>query len=230
MFCVVRGGWGISGFAFIPDDWSRRWSNQRVIGGTQGIPHLTQQLGTDTIPTRPDSTMLLFTPDDPCNTSRLFRFLREVNEKHRLTLESYQDLYQWSMSNTDRFWSQVWDHTQIIGNKGNHVVDTTATPGENPAWFSDSALNFAENLLSNRSPDTTAIVQVCTLPSSDVWVEVLGNKLCMQQNRLPRIPSLSSLQYPTHSSTRSWRTRCPGSSGMALFQVIASHHTPPTAS
>ena len=106
--------------------------------------------------------MALFTPDDPWNTSRLFRFLREVNEKHGLELKSYEDLYQWSTSNIDLFWSHVWDHTQIIGGGGEHVVNTTATPSDNPIWFSDSAVNFAENLLSNRSPDITAIVQVCT--------------------------------------------------------------------
>jgi hypothetical protein len=111
----------------------------------------------------PDSTMSLFSPDEPHNTSRLFRFLHEVNEKHELRLETYQDLYQWSISNLDLFWSQVWDHTEIIGNKGNHIVDTTATPAQNPTWFSDSTLNYAENLLSNRSPDLTAIVQVGTL-------------------------------------------------------------------
>jgi len=110
----------------------------------------------------PDSTMSLFAPDDPWNTTRLFRFLHEVNAKHRLRLASYLDLYQWSVSDNARFWSHVWDHTRIIGNKGRHVVDATATPAENPAWFSDSTVNFSENLLSNRSPDTTAIVQVCT--------------------------------------------------------------------
>ncbi|KAF9782823.1 acetoacyl-CoA synthetase [Thelephora terrestris] len=104
--------------------------------------------------------MLLFSPDDPCNTSRLFRFLREVNDKHGLRLESYQDLYQWSISDIDLLWSHVWDHTGIIGNKGNHVVDTAATPAQNPCWFSDSAINYAENLLANRCPDTTAIVEV----------------------------------------------------------------------
>lgn len=117
--------------------------------------------------------MSLFVPDDPWNTSRLFRFLHEVNEKHGLELGSYEDLYQWSISNTDLFWSDVWDHTRIIGNKGKHVVDTTATPAENPIWFSDSVVNFAENLLSNRSPDTMAIVQVGAL-SSDVWSKSLA--------------------------------------------------------
>ena len=173
--------------------------------------------------------MSLFTPDDPHGTSRLFRFLREVNERQSVNLESYQDLYQWSISNIDLFWSHVWDHAQVIGNKGNRVVDTTATPAKNPPWFPDSSVNYAENLLSNRSPDTTAIVQICTLSYPDLWFEVLGNELRVQQNRLPRPPSLSPSEHPTHSSTRSSRTPCPAFSSMDSSLVIVSRHTPQTA-
>jgi acetoacetyl-CoA synthetase len=160
----VEEGWGRrggSGAGFYRDC-SRGRLNKRVIGwmGFRGTTKtLARRLLLHCSPflTRP---MLLFSPDDPCNTSRLFRFLREVNDKHGLRLESYQDLYQWSISDIDLLWSHVWDHTGIIGNKGNHVVDTTATPAQNPCWFSDSTINYAENLLANRCPDTTAIVEV----------------------------------------------------------------------
>ena len=174
-----------------------------------------------------DSTMPLFSPDEPHNTTRLFRFLREVNEKHTLRLETYQDLYQWSISNIDLFWSRVWDHTEIIGHKGKHVVDTTTTPPQNPAWFSDSTLNYAENLLSNRSQDPSAIVQVGTvfIPSTH---QPLGNELRTQRNQLPRIPSPSLSEYPTHNSTRSLRMRSPDSSITGSSRVIVSRHTPPT--
>ena len=176
----------------------------------------------------PDSTMSLFTPDDPGTTTRLFRFLHEVNEKHGLGLGSYQDLYQWSITNYDLFWSHVWDHTGIIGNKGKHVVDTTATPAENPTWFSDSTVNFSENLLSNRSPDTTAIVQVCTLFVRSI-IQGLGNQLRSQQSQLPRTPTPSPSSSPTHSSTRSWQTQCPRCSSVDLFRATVLRHTPPTA-
>jgi hypothetical protein len=173
--------------------------------------------------------MPLFSPDDPHNTTRLFRFLREVNAKHGLKLETYQDLYQWSISNIDLFWSHVWDHTEIIGNKENHVVDTTATPAQNPTWFSGSTLNFAENLLSNRLSDSTAIIQVGAVfifPSH----QPLGNELRVQSNPLPRIPSPSLSDSPTHGSTRSLQTQSPHSSTTGLHRVIASRHTRPIVS
>lgn len=167
--CEWSWGWGdVCGEG--GEETGERWTLFYIYGevkqtcdrGTGGhFAGLTQELGTVAIAT--DSTMSLFTPDDPHGTSRLFRFMREVNEKHSLNLGSYQDLYHWSTSNIDLFWSQVWDHTQIIGGKGEHIVDATAAPAKNPAWFPESVVNFAENLLSNRSPDTAAIVQVCTL-------------------------------------------------------------------
>ena len=142
-------------------------SNKRVIG-IAGIPQKESKPLAPTLTMTvslpiPDSTVPLFSPDGAHNTTRLFRFLREVNDKHGLTLETYQDLYQWSISHIDLFWSHVWDHTEIIGNKGEHVVDTKATPANNPTWFSDSTLNYTENLLSNRSSDTTAIIQAGTV-------------------------------------------------------------------
>ena len=172
--------------------------------------------------------MSLFRPEDPVNSSRLFRFLHEVNERHGLGLGSYQDLYHWSITNNDYFWSHVWDHTRIIGSKGRHVVDTAAAPAENPAWFSDSALNFSENLLSNRCPDTTAIVQVCTFYHS-IPLEALGNQLPSQQSQLPRTPILRPSSSPTHSSTHSWQTPCPRCSSVGLSPVTALRHIPPIA-
>ena len=177
----------------------------------------------------PDSTMSLFSPDDPYNTTRLFRFLREVNDKHGLRLESYQDLYQWSISNIDLFWSHVWEHTKIIGNRGNHVVDTTTTPAQNPAWFSDSTLNYAENLLSDRSPDITAIVQVGRVFVSPSH-QGIGNELRLQRNQLPRIPGRSLSVYLTRSSTRSLQTQFPRSFTTDSSRVIVSRHIPPTVS
>jgi len=43
-------------------------------------------------------------------------------------LRDYHDLYTWSITNIDKFWSLVWDFTNIIGYKGNHVVDSSALP------------------------------------------------------------------------------------------------------
>ncbi|KAG5343114.1 hypothetical protein C0989_000104 [Termitomyces sp. Mn162] len=99
----------------------------------------------------------LYRPLHP-EDSATFRFLSRVNAITGLSLKSYQELYSWSITNIDGFWSAVWDETKIIGYKGDHVVDTTATPPLNPLWFSDAKLNWAENMLHCRS-DKIALIQ-----------------------------------------------------------------------
>lgn len=105
-----------------------------------------------------DDLKPLYTPPNPQDTS-CFRFLRRVNSKYGLSLQSYHDLYNWSTTHIDHFWSTVWDETGVIGVKGNHVVDLSASPPANPPWFSDAKLNWAENMLHCRSPEKIAIIQ-----------------------------------------------------------------------
>lgn len=76
----------------------------------------------------------LYTHPNP-GESATFRFLARINATLGLSLKSYQDLYTWSTTHIDEFWSAVWDETNIIGHKGGHVVDNAALPPSNPVWF-----------------------------------------------------------------------------------------------
>ena len=105
--------------------------------------------------------MALYTPPSPA-ASRVVRFLQRINAAESLSLASYEDLYHWSTEHIDRFWSQVWDDTGVLGHKGAHVVDPAARPPDNPAWFAQARLNWAENMLRVRSPEKTALVQAST--------------------------------------------------------------------
>lgn len=67
--------------------------------------------------------------------SPAFRFLRKANSVRGLNLQSYLDLYRWSTTDLDAFWGLVWDETGVIGDKGDHVVDKSALPPDNPAWY-----------------------------------------------------------------------------------------------
>jgi acetoacetyl-CoA synthetase len=99
----------------------------------------------------------LYRPDNR-EASATYRFMRNVNQKYSLSLGSYQDLYEWSTTDIDDFWSTVWDETGIIGHKGNHVVDKEASPAANPSWFSEASLNWAENMLLCRSKEKIALI------------------------------------------------------------------------
>jgi len=75
----------------------------------------------------------LFRPQS-VHQSATFQFLHRVNLQHGLNLQTYLDLYKWSTIHLDNFWGLVWDETNVIGEKGSHVVDNTAMPTTNPPW------------------------------------------------------------------------------------------------
>ena len=63
-------------------------------------------------------------------------------------LSDYDGLHRWSVEEREAFWSLVWDHCGVIGEKGARVlVDGDRMPGA--AFFPDASLNFAENLLGH---------------------------------------------------------------------------------
>ncbi len=100
---------------------------------------------TDSIP------LWVPTPAD-LERANLTRFIRELGVD---TVHDSTSLSQWSIENPAEFWSRMWDFGEIMGEKGEHVLDggdRMAPPNERdgPTWFSDARLNFAENLLRYR--------------------------------------------------------------------------------
>lgn len=58
----------------------------------------------------------------------------------------FATLYQWSIDNRELFWSELWEFSNIVGTRGPTTL-TETNPFKDSKWFSDSSLNFAENLL-----------------------------------------------------------------------------------
>lgn len=104
----------------------------------------------------------LWTPSDP-SSSQTIRFREHINEKHNLHLETYEQLWQWSCTNRGMFWSEVWDFEKIVGKKGlGPFVDESVRPSQNPIWFPNASLNWAENQLRHHKthPDDVALIQI----------------------------------------------------------------------
>ncbi|WP_438996016.1 acetoacetate--CoA ligase [Candidatus Puniceispirillum sp.] len=69
--------------------------------------------------------------------------------------QDFQKLWQWSVDNSEQFWSILWDWHGVIGSKGDRVlIDADQMPGAK--FFPDAKINFAENMLRD-ADDTIAI-------------------------------------------------------------------------
>lgn len=63
----------------------------------------------------------LWRPTQP-TTTRTHAFRQSVNEKFSLSLQSYEDLWEWSIGSPAEFWDLVWDETEVVGEKGSGPV------------------------------------------------------------------------------------------------------------
>ncbi|OBZ87295.1 Acetoacetyl-CoA synthetase [Choanephora cucurbitarum] len=101
----------------------------------------------------------LWTPSNVQDT-HMEKFRLLIKDKYKdASIADYQQLWKWSVDYPELFWSEVWDYTQIVSSKkGEHVINKDVLMDNIPAWFEESRLNFAENLLWCRDAKKTAII------------------------------------------------------------------------
>lgn len=91
---------------------------------------------------------LLWEPsEDRINHANISQFIKYVNQHYKIVLNSYKQLYDWSIENIPDFWAAMWEFSGIVASRGYTEVinDLNIFPGAK--WFSGARLNFAENLL-----------------------------------------------------------------------------------
>jgi acetoacetyl-CoA synthetase len=88
--------------------------------------------------------------EEQIKTANITRFLSFVNKKHGLKINSYSELYKWSVEKIPDFWAAIWEFGEIKTSQKYDVVvdDLSKFPGAK--WFVGARLNFAENLLKHR--------------------------------------------------------------------------------
>jgi len=94
---------------------------------------------------------LLWQPsEERIKQANMTRFIDFVNKKYGLEINSYAQLYNWSIENILDFWAAMWEFGEIKASRGYDKVvdDLSKFPGAR--WFVGARLNFAENLLRYR--------------------------------------------------------------------------------
>jgi acetoacetyl-CoA synthetase len=89
--------------------------------------------------------------------TNMFRFMQTVNQTQGTNCTDYSELYQWSVENIEAFWAEMWRFAGIKASKDYQrpIDDPTRMVGAQ--WFTESRLNFAENLLRYRDEETALI-------------------------------------------------------------------------
>lgn len=82
--------------------------------------------------------------------ANMTRFIESVNRTHSAKISSYDELYEWSITETADFWAVMWEFAGLKASRTYDSVidDVQRFPGAK--WFPGARLNFAENLLRFR--------------------------------------------------------------------------------
>jgi len=91
---------------------------------------------------------LIWSPPES-GTPLLKAFLEKTAQFHN----GLHDIHRWSVEKPEQFWAQLWDFSNVIGEKGENVFVASTLPKSE--FFPDATLSLAENLLTKMVEVTT---------------------------------------------------------------------------
>lgn len=102
---------------------------------------------------------LLWQPsDEVVSSSNIVAFTSWLEKSGRGSFADYEQLREWSVTETEQFWAAIWDYFEIESTQPySTVVDSSTMPGSK--WFPGSRVNYAEHLLRHErvAPDDIAV-------------------------------------------------------------------------
>ena len=89
-------------------------------------------------------------------------FMRWAAERHGREFAGYGELWQWSVSELEQFWADIWE---FCGVKASEPYEQVLRSHEMPGtvWFEGARLNYAENLIAGHDPSEIAVVHCSEL-------------------------------------------------------------------
>ncbi len=111
--------------------------------------------------------------------------MREVEDRHGVSLPDYKTLYDFSLKRVEDFFRAMWDFGEIRGTMGDRVVEgLDRMPGA--IFFPDATLNFAENMLRVRDDRPAIVFNAEGQRRSTVTCRELSDRVAQFANALRR--------------------------------------------
>lgn len=134
-----------------------------------------------------DMNSVLWSPSHP-EKSQMHSFAEWIVKEKGADVDSldYHSLHAWSVSHIEEFWSSVAEFCNLKFHERGRQTLIRGKKMQDAQWFSDSTLNFAENLLSHKD-DRPALI---SLDEVGQEIRFTHNELISEASRYHR--SLSS--------------------------------------
>jgi acetoacetyl-CoA synthetase len=96
-------------------------------------------------------------PQSLLENSNMNKFMNWLDETRGISFQSYQELWKWSTTNIEGFWSAIWHFYQIKAHTPySEVLIDRKMPGAQ--WFPGATLNYAEHIFRQAVPEKPAII------------------------------------------------------------------------
>ena len=108
--------------------------------------------------------------------SNLYAYEKFISKKFNLKLgHNYNKILNWSIKNSGKFWSSIWDYCKIKGTKSNIELIVSKIFYKN-FFLPKSKLNFAENLISkNNKSKALTFISENGFREERNWLELNNN-------------------------------------------------------
>lgn len=89
--------------------------------------------------------------------SRLREYMRWLEADRGLKLDTYEELWRWSVTDLEGFWSSIWDFFGVRAD-GDHerALGSREMPGAE--WFAGTNLNYTEHVFAGKDDDAEAAI------------------------------------------------------------------------
>lgn len=82
------------------------------------------------------------------HNSNMGAMMRFIEAKYKQNFKSSDDFYNWSVTYSELFWSEIWDWAKVRGHKDLETLYVKKDQFNQCRFFEGSTLNYAENLLA----------------------------------------------------------------------------------
>jgi acetoacetyl-CoA synthetase len=107
--------------------------------------------------------------------ARLTELMRWLRDEHGLDFGSYEELWEWSVSDLDAFWRAIWDFFEVRADGDpSPVLASREMPGAE--WFPNTRLSYSEHVFAGKDDAETAILHASELRELEElsWGELRG--------------------------------------------------------
>jgi acetoacetyl-CoA synthetase len=123
-----------------------------------------------------EGTLLWEPPAELKENAAITRYMGWLKENKNLSFADYGELWEWSVTDVEGFWSSLWEYLDVKASKPyDRVLTTREMPGAE--WFPGVELNYAEHAFRNARADEPALVHKSEIrPLGETrWGELRAN-------------------------------------------------------